>query len=223
MMWKMLVLVGFLLPATVVAQQPDNSGPKGTIYGVVMGQDGRPAKGIGLTAQPLEGALAGRLPHTKTNDAGEYRFENLTWWGKYTVYAEDDEAGYSLFSTGWAGSSTPTEVEITPEHPKAEFLLYLPPQAGFLKIKLTNLMTGDAISAMRVELRHAYEQKSLAFTMSCYSTHVVLVPPDQDVLLHVSAEGFREWEQSVGEGKAIRLASGAQLKLEVQLVPLKTE
>ena len=222
-MRKTLLLVGVLLLATAAAQQHDEPLSKGTIYGVVIGQDGRPAKKIGLTAFPLGVALGAVLPHTKTNDAGEYRFENIPWWGKYTVYAEDIEAGYSSFSTGTAGYSQPPEVEITPERPEAEVRLYLPPQAGFLKVKLTNQTTGDAIAAMLVELRRTDKQKSLVFSMSCYSTRVVLIPPDEDLLLHISAGGFREWQESVGEGKSIHLASGSQLQLDVQLVQLKKE
>jgi len=87
---------------------------------MAIGQDGLPAKQTGLTAEPLGVALGARLPHTKTNDAGEYRFENVPWWGRYTVYGDDEDEGYSSFSTGPAGDSNPPEVEITPEHPEAE-------------------------------------------------------------------------------------------------------
>ncbi len=59
--------------------------------------------------------------------------------------------------------------------------------------------------------------------MSCDSTHVVLIPRDQDLLLHVSANGFGEWQESVGGGKPIHLPSGTRLKLNVRLVPLKKE
>ena len=218
-----LVLVGFLLLATVAAKQRDEPPTKGAIYGVAIGQDGHPAKGIGLTAFPLGVAIFATLPHTKTSDTGEYRFENLPWWGRYTVYAEDEEAGYSSFSNGAASQSHPQEVEIAPEHPEAEFRLYLPPQAGFLTINLTNQETGAAISTMMVELRQTDEPRSLVFRMSCYSNHVVLIPPDQDLLLHVSSDGFREWQESVGKGESIHLASGTRLKLDVQLVPLETE
>jgi hypothetical protein len=91
------------------------------INGVAIGKDGRPAKGIGLTACPLGVALGAMLPRVAANDKGEFLFENLPWWGRYTVYSEDEDAGYSMFSTGSAGEEQPSEVEITREHPEAKF------------------------------------------------------------------------------------------------------
>ena len=64
--------------ATVVAQQHNELHPKGVICGTAISPDGQPAKVIELNAEPL-GVLVYRaaLPSAKTNDAGEYRFENL--------------------------------------------------------------------------------------------------------------------------------------------------
>jgi hypothetical protein len=213
-----LVFVGLLLVAAS-AQQNNEPIPKGVIYGIAIGQDGQPAKRIGLTAHPLGVAIGAILPHTKTNDAGEYRFENIPWWGKYTVYAEDEDAGYSSFSTGPARDSSPPEVELTPEHPEAEFRLMLPPKAGFVQIRLTNKKTGSGISGMRVVVMPTERPDSPLFTMSCHSNHVILIPPDKNLLLHVSSDGFREWDESIGNGKPIHLASGSRLKLEVNLIP----
>jgi hypothetical protein len=69
---------------------------------------------------PLGVVLGTVLPHTATDDRGEYRFAHLPWWGRYTVYAEDEEAGYSSFSTGGYGQTQPLEIEITPARPEAE-------------------------------------------------------------------------------------------------------
>jgi hypothetical protein len=211
-----LAFVGLLLLAAS-AQQNDEPHPKGVIYGIAIGQDGQPAKRIGLTAEPLGVALGARLPHTRTNDAGEYRFENVPWWGRYTVYGDDENEGYSDFSTGPAGS--PPEVEITPEHPEAELKVLLPPKAGFIQIHLTEQKTGAGISGMRVALMPTESPASPLFTMSCYSNKVILIPPDKSLLLHISSDGFREWNESIGKGKPIHLASGARLKIDVQLEP----
>jgi hypothetical protein len=214
-----LVFAGFLLLATALAQQPAEPSPKGVIYGIAIAQDGQPAKEIGLTAYPLGVALGAALPHTRTNDTGEYRFENLPWWGRYTVYAEDEDAGYSSFSTGPAGDSHSSEVEITPEHKEKEFKLYLPPKAGFLQVHLTNRQTGVGISRMRIAVMPMEKPESPLFTMSCYSSHVILVPPDKNLLVHVTSDGFREWDESLGGGKALHLTSGTRLTLAVQLEP----
>ena len=61
--------------------------------------------------------------------------------------------------------------------------------------------------------------ESSLFTMSCASNHVVLVPADKNLLLHVTSFGFREWDESVGKGKPLHLPSGTRLTLAVQLEP----
>jgi hypothetical protein len=72
---------------------------------------------------------------------------------------------------------------------------------------------------MRVALMPTENPVSPLFTMSCYSNHVILIPPDKSLLLHISSDGFREWNESIGKGKPIHLASGARLKIDVQLEP----
>ena len=214
-----LVFVGLLLLAAASAQQNDEPRPKGLIRGIAVGQDGQPAKQIGLTAEPLGVGLAAKLPHTRTNDAGEYRFENLPWWGKYMVYADDEDAGYSSFSTGPSGGVLTPVVELEPEHPETELQILLPEKAGLIQVHLTNRGTGAGISAMRVTLMLRENPALPVFTMSCYSNHVILIPPDKDLLLHITSDGFREWNESAGNGKLVHLASGAHLKIDVQLDP----
>ena len=218
-MKTIFVFVGLVLLATGLAAKHEEPRPNGVIYGTVIGPDGQPAKAIGLTAHPLGVALATVLPRTSTNEKGEYRFQNVPWWGRYTVYAEDEDKGYSSFSTGPSGDTNPPEVAITPEHREAELNVQLPPRAGFVQIHLTNRRTGDSISAMQIVLMPLEKPESPLFTMSCYSNHVVLVPPDKNLLLHVTSDGFREWDESVEGGKPLNLPSGTRLTLSVQLDP----
>jgi hypothetical protein len=212
------VFLGLLL-AAAVAQQQGEIPPNGTIYGSVVGQDGKSAKGITLVAIPLGVSLSTRLPRTKSNDAGEYRFSDLPWWGRYSVYAEDDDAGYSLFSTG-QGRTEPPGVNLTPEHRDAKLRVFLPPKAGFVHIHLTNRRSGAAISGMQVSLSPMESPGKQQFSMGCDSNHVVLVQPDKNLLLHVTSDGFREWDESVGKGKPLHLTSGTQLTLDIKLEPL---
>jgi hypothetical protein len=215
------VFVALLLLGAASAQQNAEPNPHGVIFGIAIAHDGQPAKRIGLTATPSGVGLAAKLPHTRTNDGGEYRFDNVPWWGKYTVYADDEDAGYSDFSTGAGDDRSAPEVELTPDHPEAELTVFLPPKGGFVQIHLTNEKTGADISAMRVALMETESPIAPVLTMSCSSRQVILIPSDKSLLLHVWSDGFREWNESVGKGKLIHLASGSRLTLDVQLEPVQ--
>ena len=217
-MRMLLILAGTLsVSAAAMAQNQAGSPNIGVIYGTVTAQDGLPAKGLILNAEPLGGALGMALPWTKTNDTGAFRFEHLPL-GRYTVFAEDKGEGYSSFSTG-AGDGLPPQVELTAEHSEAEFKLRLPPKAGFLLFHLTNQRTSAAISGVEVTVMLAEAPPKFIFSEGCPSSQAVLVPSDQNLLLHVKSWGFREWDRSVGNGKPIRIAPGSRLTLDVKLEP----
>jgi hypothetical protein len=212
------ILACGLWVSAAVAQSQAEFPNRGVIYGTVTSQDGIPAKGLILNTSPLGVILGMALPWTKTDDAGAFRFEHLPL-GRYTVFAEDEVQGYSSFSTDPAGPGKPAEVELTTEHPEAEFNLHLPPKAGFLLFHLTNQRTGAAISGIEVTVNSAESPSRLIFSGGYPSSSRVLVPSDKNLLLHVTSWGFREWDQSIGNGMPIRIAPGHRLTLDVQLQP----
>lgn len=218
-LWLLWWLFGALNMANAaMGQQHEQPTPKGTIYGTVVEQNGQPAKRVRLVAMPLGVGLGVALPSTRTDDHGKYRFENIPWWGRYTVLGKDDDAGYSFFSIGWVRDNSP-EVEISSEHPEAEFNLTLPPKAGFIRIHLADRSKGQTIPEMTVEIMASEKPKTPIFTMTCHSDKVVLVPPDTNLLLHVKSDGFREWDESIANGRAVNLPPGKHLTLHVQLDP----
>ena len=214
---KSAVLLSLVSLASAIAQ-PGQQTVAGVIHGTVVRNDGIPAGGIGLTA--FTGPLGGRLPFTRTDQSGNYQFERLSW-ASYAVYVDDEDAGYSIFSTGLTGQANPPEVTLSPEHPEARVDLRLPPPAGFLQIHLTNRKTGTVIPGLEVTLMSMDHPDRPIFMSSSYSNRPILITPDKDLLLHVTSQGFHEWGDSAGAGKRIRLASGSHLGLEVQLEPLE--
>lgn len=214
-----LAFIGLLFLSSGTAQPPNRQSAKGVIYGAVTGKDGNPAAEISLTASPLGVPIMGVLPRTRTDRNGHYRFESVPWWGRYTVYADDVHAGYSAFSTGPAGRASPPEVILSPEHPEAEFNFRLPPKAGFLEIHLTNRETGLIIPGVQVTIMSADNPQRSIYGESCGSRRFILIPPDRDLLLHVTSQGFQEWDESAEAGKPIRLTSGDHLSLDVHLEP----
>lgn len=81
--------------------------------------------GDGLTASPLGVRVGRMLPHTKTDQHGKFRFADIPWWGRYTVFADDEKAGYSQFSNGPNDPASTKEVTLSPKQPGAEFNLFL--------------------------------------------------------------------------------------------------
>jgi hypothetical protein len=215
---RMLFTFACLLSVSAVAQNPVEPPNKGVIYGIASANDGLPAKGLILNAAPLGHPLAMALPWTKTDEAGAFRFEHLPL-GRYSVFAEDKGQGYSSFSTGTAGQGNPTEVELTTEHSEAEINLRLPPRAGFLSFHLTNRVTGAPISGVEVTVMSAENPSRFIFSSGQSSSMPVLVPSDKNLLLHVKSWGFREWDQSVGNGKPVRIPPGGRFTLDAQLQP----
>ena len=181
---------------------------------MAIGEDGQPAKGIGLTVWgPGSGSPDEKLLHTQANEGGEYRFENLAP-GEYRVCADDQDAGYAPQSTLCSAAGHPAEVVVTVEHPEAELRVYLPPKAAFLTVRLVNRATGAEIPQGSVSWSLPENPRARVFEAACGSNAVVLVPPDKDLLLHVTADGFREWEESAEAGKPIRLHSGTRRTLD---------
>jgi hypothetical protein len=213
---RLAVLLSFT-SLSALGQQPTQQAIAGVIRGVVVWNDGTPAAEIRLTASPLGVPIMGVLPSTRTDQNGNYRFDKLAWLGRYTVYADDPDAGYSSFSTGPAGPGHPPEATISPEHPEATLDLRLPPKAGFLQIHLTNKLTGAVISGLGITVMSNQSPPKLIFSLSCSSDRAVLVPPDRDLLLHITSSGFHEWDESKGRGKPIRVPRGGHVELGVQL------
>jgi len=208
----LVLMTSCLLLGTALAQQRKGMG---VIYGTVVSQTGQPGQRMNLYAELLD--ATGQFPTTQSNDHGEYRFENLPI-GRYKVLAEDHDAGYSPEVLD--DDDSRAFVEISDRHPEAEFRVVLPPKAGFLEIKLTNRKTGAPISWMGVSLARSEKPEHSFLSSTCKSNEVILVPPDKNLVVHVLAEGFREWDESVGAGKTIFVPSGTRLVLDVRLNPI---
>ena len=136
--WAILLM----LPPSAYAQhrtQDDDSG--GLIRGVVIGQDGQPAHGIGLVLWPLGASLGVMLPHAETNEAGEYRFEAICP-GRYTVLPDDEKAGFrqsTPYLFKFLYGRPVAEVKLTVKHPQGVlFEVDLPRKPGVIQLHITN-------------------------------------------------------------------------------------
>src|SRR5260370_3363275 len=208
-------------PARLGVLIGSNAQPAGEIHGVVIEADGQPAKGMRVIAiMQCPSACGLWMEDTITNRAGEYRFQHVPL-EKYSVFPNNTRAGYPLFRTPARG------VELTPDHPDADLRIDLPPKTGILMVHLTDGTTGTIIPRALVKVAVADDPNSIwsegwADSSSCifYSDCAIPVPPDKQLLVHVSSAGFHEWDESAGKGKSLFVHSGARLTWDIQLEPL---
>ncbi len=214
-----LVLSSLLFAISASAQQNHNADPMGVIYGSVVDHDGHPAKGISLEAAPMHVGLGMMLPGTTTDQNGRYRIRSIPWWGRSSVFVEDEHAGYCLGITGERSSTQPSEVTLSPQYPEVKLNLRLPSCAGFLHIRLINSKSGTVIPVMQIKVESQEDPKRVIFSFNSYSDRAIFLPPDKNLLLHISSPGYLEWSKSVATGKLIRISSGKFLDLKVILKP----
>ena len=220
-----LLLLAFPATARPCFEDPH---AKGVVHGVVLQQNGEPAGNFTAILDMPGISLSYVLPRRKTNDRGEFRFEHLCP-GRFAVLVENDAAGYPFVSAGWYhilyGRLIP-EVRITKSKFDAELVVTLPPKPAQMHVNLVNRKTKEKIAESEIELivdgtESVKTYCDTAESMTCDSPPYFLVPPDRDVLLHVTSNGFHEWKESVGKGKLIHVGSGELLTLDIELDPIE--
>jgi hypothetical protein len=89
-----------------------------------------------------------------------------------------------------------------------------------LRVRITDRETKQEVQKCSVTLavpgQDTLPELSSSFE-SAEQNHVVEVPPDKDVIIRITAEGFQEWI----ERKVVHVASGTQATLEAELERLK--
>lgn len=156
---------------------------------------------------------------------GEFRFEDLRK-GKYAIFPDDFSAGYSEEAASLTGSFS--GAEITFENADAKVWLVLPAKGAFLRVNLTNRQTGDIIPDPIITFESHGGSPQTWFRIKLMRPGcnwmtprcAVGIPADTPVVVHISADGFREWDESANGGKLLLLKSGAYEKLDIQLDPL---
>lgn len=222
--WRMKITLALaVLWLTVGASGQQSQDLAGQIHGIVVGTDGQPAQGIRLSAvMECPDECPFRMSETITNQAGEYRFQHLPLGTKYAVFTDNTKAGYPRFGPAPAGV-----IEMRVDQPEAELRIDLPPKVGILTIQLTDRTTGAVIPRVLIKMKAPDSPDSQwsevwADSSNClfFPDCTVPVPPDKPLLVHVSATGFREWDESMGKGKPLLVHSDARLSWGIQLEPL---
>ncbi|MGA2979496.1 MAG: carboxypeptidase-like regulatory domain-containing protein [Terriglobales bacterium] len=226
-MSKLALLFACLLYAVFSVSQSAIQKPTctGVIEGTVFDPAGQPAKGVRVTAWPLGVGLGAMLPTIGTDELGHYRFQNVCP-GRYTVIADDEKVAYTPSSpelNAFLYGTPAMEIRLTAKHTYGNLPVHLPPRPGFIHLRVINQETKEEVLQFSVQLEVPGQKESpemsVLFNQQVHN-HRVEIPPDKDVILHLTADGFHEWSESAGRGKLVRVASGIDTLVEVDLKPL---
>ena len=225
-----IVLLSFSIPASAqtlfVKNHNQDTDCKGVIHGVVSRLDGKPWGGVNLILEPV-GDYDYVLPRTKTDEQGEYRFSDVTC-GNWGVFVEDKDAGYPHAGRilNWAlYGRRSKQVRITKKNLEALLNVTAPPRPAQLRVRAIDSKTKAEIACVEVQLKVTRKREIKILCpdseMASREDYYFLVPPDQNVKLHITSKAFHEWKESAGRGKAIRVPTGEILTINVELEPIQ--
>ena len=195
----------------------------GGITGVVLTEDGQLAVGAKVCTSVRQDSerssdrlIDCRVP---TDNDGRFTIEHLKL-GKYQVFAINETEGYSI-----ENQSPGQDVEITVEQPWPNVTIQQHARGGVLLGSITDKLTGKQINDAQIEIT-AIDRNGDGGSALVRGDFHVAVSPDCDLLVVVMAKGYRGWiytDPSNPSRPVLRLASGEQKTLHIQLEPLPSE
>jgi hypothetical protein len=195
--------------------------PLGTITATVLDQSGRPVAGATVEMVAADFAMmASVVPDCLTDENGNC--STKVPFNKYHVAAKKEPDGYPDMTANLFGHGKwPADTEITPQNPSASVTITLGPKAASMIIHVVDDVTGSRISNARIALRGDGPYEFIATDIGRNST--VLIPPDHDVSVEISAQGYKPWVIETQPGtthpNSLRLHSAESREVTVRLTP----
>ncbi len=165
---------------------------QGTITGTVLDEHGSPlVKAKVLITERGVFAVHRVLQFHETDAEGHFRIAHVPW-GTYIVTAGKEDAGYADTGLGLHCSNAYPIAVLTEDSKTADVTLNLGPKAGFLELEpVTDATTGNAIPLAAIRLKCAENLDLFIYTSA--SQRRFLIPPSTQVLIEVTAEGYKSW------------------------------
>ncbi len=212
-------LTAALLLTSLPALAQTFSGPNGSICGTAFDETGKPASLVRVTADTLDptGALQ---PFATTDKEGHFCILNLSI-GTYLLSADDAERGYpDTFEAFYAPHLPRKFIHVISEDKgkPTQADLHIPYKAATIRIKLTDASTGKPIEDMLVNVVALARPKCSKYR-GMSPAAPLLIPPNEDVRLTISAPGHSKWPDDGTPGKVVHLASGATQQFAIALRP----
>ncbi len=209
----------FFLAIQAVTALPAQT--RGTITATVVDRAGQPVAGARVAVVPAGAhGIMGLIPECLTDDKGVCS-QDLQF-GKYNVTARKTAEGYpDLLANFYGQGQWPATAEISLVRPAASVTVRLGPKAGLLAIHVVDDASGEPLKQVNVTLRPAADPHDFSSEGLGGPDCTILIPPDEDVLVTVSANGYQPWHleehPGISQGGVVRLHSEGRQEITVRL------
>lgn len=146
---------------------------------------------------------------------GRFKIERLDW-GPYAVYAGKEidsypDTRFPLYRTG-----TVPKIALSRDHPIGHAVVTIGPRGGILIASVRDTRTRAPVHS-QVVLRRA--DGSGEMTMSEPPDFRVLLPANTNLSIEIRQEGYASWVYARSSKPFLRVRSGEQVRIEVNLTP----
>jgi hypothetical protein len=213
-----------LLVACIVTGSFAWSSPlRGTILVKVTDQGGHPVAGATVDFNAPPGRmLLYSAPECETNSSGECSRNDLLLDTYYVTAMKTSEGYPDLTFNLYGRKRKPVVVQLTAETLISNVSFVMGPKCGMLAITAMDEATGTSIPNPRIMLQNPSEPGTLLSTGQAPGSKI-LIPPDEDITVEVSADGYKPWHIDTQPGtthpNTLRLHSEESRQLTVRLQP----
>lgn len=191
----------------------------GSIHITALGADGSPLPHESVNvSRPMD---AGPPRTCWTDDQGTCSIDHLPL-DEYEVFFDDYKQGYPRPSPFYSGRSfNPTIITLSESNPAQNIVLHLGPKSGFLKLIVTDAISGKPILPISFRISWASDPENTILT-GRGDDLTVLVPAGIPLTLAASSDGYREWSYQSDAAPAnhtLVLQSGEHQTLNIRLQP----
>ena len=152
--------------------------------------------------------------YVESDSKGHFTISQVNW-GRYRVFAKKESANYPDISWSFYSNDVIQTISIMPNVPTAEIQLHIGPIAAVLAGTVTSAATGAPLSTRFKMSREDSSDKWLSASEP--PDYRVLIPSSSDILVEISAPGFKTWKSPI----ALNLQPGTEMHLNISLEPMQ--
>jgi hypothetical protein len=207
-----LLNVSVLVTASLMTAQTT-----GHISGTVISEDGGVIENTKVCTSYISGSRTTINCLTPVDNEGHFQIENMKF-GSYTIFAINEAQGYSM-----ENQSPGLSLSVTPENPSQTVTIQLGPKGAVLTGSVTDNVSGKAIDDAWISYIAIDNGTGSGQKRTLGGQFSMAVPTESNLLIYVSARGYKGWVYADSSNPAqplVRLASGEHRVLDIELEPL---